>query len=145
MISLVLDKPNHAHNDLLFTFPDGSYRSDSYFFGFADRNIRYVLRKLLSQWIVLLETAKTDDFVYLLFSLEDQGSGWMRCLVGEGEILFQVTISTVEGYKINPLNFSEVVTWPEFNVIVGDNVKMHVVNLNDFIDSIRKNIELYED
>ncbi len=146
MISLKYEKNNRCYNDLVMLYPGGKYRFDSHYFAISSRrpkakaNVKAVICDLLCEWMKVLNTVQDGDIVYLVFSLEDQGSGWIQCIVDGGQVLFETGTSSIEGYQIDLSNISEMAKLPTDFQKMEDS-EPTITTIEKFFDSIKQNIK----
>ena len=106
--SLEFEDKGTAHDDLVLTLGDVSWRCDSYYLALnqgvlADQEDapkeRAVLRVLLGNWRTAVARLVKGTTAYLPYDFSDQGTAWLACELDDGDLLLQHGWADVEGWS----------------------------------------------
>jgi hypothetical protein len=124
MIDFRFERNGTGHNDIVFHLNDYSRVCDSYYFFIdyafdpdgesVDKALK-VMRKLLQQWVDVVEHLAEDHVIHLPFDFSDQYTGCIRCTLAQGELLLRAGYSNREAWR----------SWPS-------GIGNYVNSINDF-------------
>jgi hypothetical protein len=110
-LSLRFENNKTAHDDLVLDFAGQSWVCDSYYLALdrgllseredADK-VRAVLRRLLDQWLRVLQSVPDGGIAYLPYDFSDQYTGWLRCQRSGGLADICRGWAPVEGWSFFP-------------------------------------------
>lgn len=110
-LSLHFEDNHTGHNDLVLRFGGEAWPCDSYYLT-LDREllperedegkVRAVLRRLLEQWLAVVEQLPDGGTAYLPYDFSDQYTGWLACQRSGDEVVLSRGWADVEGWSFFP-------------------------------------------
>src|SRR5579872_6698507 len=110
-LSLRFQDNNTGHDDLVLRFGGQSWVCDSYYLALDQEllpeqegaeKIKAVLRRLLEQWLVAVESMPDGSTVFLPYDFSDQYTGWLQCRRSGAEVAVSRGWAEVEGWSFMP-------------------------------------------
>ena len=118
MIDFRFERNGTGHNDIVFQLNNYSRACDSYYFFIdytfdpddesADKALK-VMRRLLQQWIDVVEHLTESQVVYLPFDFSDQYTGGIECTLTQGDLLLRAGHSHREAWRSWPSDIGNYV------------------------------------